>query len=351
VRTTGVPTTGAPTAGAPTARAAQLASPSAAVSTAPGGVAGSSSAVGLSAATQAQGETPATPEATGAPGASAASSPAVVVAQSAQTAQAAQGRPGAVAAARGEGGLSGLSPAPGAGNAHAGAENDAGAGARGFASSAYDARGASPAAASESAATAQPGALQGALAQTSYVTTGLEASPVYGASAAAQAGAPPAVTGAAPTLATGVAMQDMIDAIRASVEIAARQGLTQARITLQPEDLGHISVRLSQTSAGLLARVSAETPAAAQALTAGRAELHQSLSSLGVSLLRLDISSFGQSQAGEQDGHFAGESGASNASRAPGSSEEVEALDTAGEADGAAPRASIAGGELVDVLA
>jgi flagellar hook-length control protein FliK len=203
----------------------------------------------------------------------------------------------------------------------------------------------------ESAATAQPGALQGALTQTSYVTTGSEASPVLGAAAGVQAGAGTAATGAAPTLATGVAMQDMIDAIRASVEIAARQGLTQARITLQPEDLGHISIRLSQTGAGLLARVSAETPAAAQALTAGRAELHQSLSSLGVSLLRLDISSFGQSQAGDQDGRFAGEPGASNTSRAPGSSHEVDGSEPVGEADGAAPRASIAGGELVDVLA
>jgi flagellar hook-length control protein FliK len=248
-----------------------------------------------------------------------------------------------------------LGSAPDAGNAQAGAQNEAGAGARGSASSAHDAGATSPAAGSESAATAQPGALQGALAQTSYVTSGSEASPLYGAAAAAQAGSAAAgagtSTGAAPTLATGVAMQDMIDAIRATVEIAARQGMTQARIALQPEDLGHISIRLSQTSAGLLARVSAETPAAAQALTAGRAELHQSLSSLGVSLLRLDISSFGQSQAGEQDGRFAGEPGASNVSRAPGSSEEVEGSDMAGEADGAGARASIAGGELVDVLA
>jgi len=143
----------------------------------------------------------------------------------------------------------------------------------------------------------------------------------------------------------------MIDSIRATIEIAARQGMTQARIALQPEDLGHISIRLSQTSAGLLARVSAETPAAAQALQAGRAELHQSLSSLGVSLLRLDINSFGQSQAGEQDGRFAGEPGASNASRAPGGSEEGDGSEPVGEPEGAAARATIAGGELVDVLA
>ncbi len=109
-------------------------------------------------------------------------------------------------------------------------------------------------------------------------------------------------------------MQDMIESIRATIEIAARQGATQARIALQPEELGHISIRLSQTSEGLLARVSAETPAAAQALVDGRAELHQSLSSLGLPLLRLDISSFGQSETGAGEGRFAGGSDGSGAS-------------------------------------
>ncbi len=97
--------------------------------------------------------------------------------------------------------------------------------------------------------------------------------------------------------------------------------------------------------------MSAETPAAAQALQAGRAELHQSLSSLGVSLLRLDINSFGQSQTGEQDGRFAGEAGASNASRASDTNEQVDGSEPLGEPEGAAARARIAGGELVDVLA
>jgi hypothetical protein len=288
-------------------------------------------------------------------------------AQTAQTGQPAQGRQQA-ATARGEGGLSGSSSAPGAPGAggasggQAGAQNDAGAGVRGSASWAHGGASEASAAAgsvgSQGAAAAQPGALQGALAQTSYVTSGSEASPLYGA-AAAQAGSAAAGTGAgpgaAPTLASGVAMQDMIDSIRATVEIAARQGMTQARIALQPEDLGHISIRLSQTSEGLLARVSAETPAAAQALMAGRAELHQSLSSLGLSLLRLDISSFGQSQTGERDGSFAGDTGEGGGSGTPGGSggaEEVEGAAPLGAGEeGAAASATISGGELVDVLA
>jgi len=157
--------------------------------------------------------------------------------------------------------------------------------------------------------------------------------------------------GAGSASVAGVAMQEMIDSIRATIEIATRQGATQARIALQPEDLGHISIRLSQTSDGLLARVNADTPAAAQALVEGRSELHQSLSSLGVSLLRLDIGTFGQSQTGERDGRFAGDPGGSGASGTGGENDAVETPEAPGGLEGPAAPSAIAGGELVDVLA
>jgi flagellar hook-length control protein FliK len=263
-----------------------------------------------------------------------------------------QGRAQVNAQAGGDGGLSGSASASGAASAQAGTQNGAGADARGSASGTREARAGSAAQIADDGAASQPGALLGALSQTSSTAAGSETSPLPGAGTqAGSASAAAAATGAAPTLASGVAMQDMIDSIRATIDIAARQGMTQARIALQPEELGHISIRLTQTSDGLLARVSAETPVAAQALQAGRGELHQSLSSLGVSLLRLDISSFGQSQAGDQDGRFAGEAGASNASRASGATEEVDGSEPLGEPEGAAARVSIAGGELVDVLA
>ncbi len=108
----------------------------------------------------------------------------------------------------------------------------------------------------------------------------------------------PQETGAAaeggPVLDSGVDLQGMIDSIRATIEIATKQGMGQARIALQPAELGQIRIHLTQTSDGLLARVTADTPAAAQALAASRGELHQSLSSLGTSLLGLDIGSFKQ---------------------------------------------------------
>jgi len=146
-------------------------------------------------------------------------------------------------------------------------------------------------------------------------------------------------------------MQEMIDSIRATIEIAVRHGSTQARIALQPEDLGHISIRLSQTSGGLLARVTAETAAAAQALADGRGELHRSLSSLGMSLLRLDIGSFGSSEAHDREGRFAGSSDGSGASTQSGAREEGASAETIGEREGAPRPAGLHSGGLVDVLA
>ncbi len=87
----------------------------------------------------------------------------------------------------------------------------------------------------------------------------------------------------------GVGLQEAIEGLHGTIQLAARQGLAQARISLQPEELGEIRINLTQTAQGLLARVSAESPAAAQALAAAHAELRQSLSSLGINLTRLDI--------------------------------------------------------------
>jgi flagellar hook-length control protein FliK len=87
----------------------------------------------------------------------------------------------------------------------------------------------------------------------------------------------------------GVGLQEAIESLHGTIQLAARQGLSQARISLQPEELGEIRINLTQTAQGLLARVTAESPAAAQALAAAHAQLRQSLSSLGINLTRLDI--------------------------------------------------------------
>jgi len=144
-------------------------------------------------------------------------------------------------------------------------------------------------------------------------------------------------------------MQDMIDAIRATVELAVRQGSTQARIALQPAELGEIHIHLSQTAEGLLARVTADTPAAAQALAQGRSELHQSLSSLGLPLVRLDLDTPGQPQTGERQDPGAGEPHRSTSTTTQTISED-DGSATVGELE--APSASLGlGARLVDVLA
>ncbi len=137
----------------------------------------------------------------------------------------------------------------------------------------------------------------------------------------------------------------MIESIHATVELAARQGMAQARLALEPAELGSVRVHLSQTADGLLARVSADTPAAAQLLAAGRGELQQSLSSIGVSLLRLDIGSSGQPQSRDQSGRSTNASKTRTA--AIGVSAESE--EVADEPQTASPTGL--DGALVDVLA
>jgi flagellar hook-length control protein FliK len=152
----------------------------------------------------------------------------------------------------------------------------------------------------------------------------------------------------APLLASGVGMQEMIESIHATIELAARQGVSQARIALQPAELGEIRIHLTQTGDGLLARVTAETPAAAEALAGARSELHQSL---GASLLRLDINSFAQPEGrqGQGTGDASG-SGSSRSGATTGPEGSIDQLQATEGAD-ATPATGPALGELVDVLA
>jgi flagellar hook-length control protein FliK len=96
----------------------------------------------------------------------------------------------------------------------------------------------------------------------------------------------------------GANLQQTIETIHATVALASRQGAASAQIQLEPAELGVVKIHLTQTSEGLLARVSAETAAGAQAIASGQGELHQTLSSLGISLLRLDLGgSFARQEA------------------------------------------------------
>jgi flagellar hook-length control protein FliK len=108
--------------------------------------------------------------------------------------------------------------------------------------------------------------------------------PTSAASAPQPATAPPQ----APTL------HHAIETVRLTVELGVRQGYTHARIQLAPAELGGIQVRLHQTADGVVARITAEHPEAAQTLQQGGAELKRALESAGVSVVRLDIEASGQ---------------------------------------------------------
>jgi flagellar hook-length control protein FliK len=166
-----------------------------------------------------------------------------------------------------------------------------------------------------------------------------------------------------PLLDYGVGLEQAIETLHGTIQLAARQGLAQARIALEPEGLGEIRIHLTQTAQGLLARVTAETPAAAQALAAAHAELRQSLSSLGLNLARLSVGRHGHSAA--QDGGTALGSGGRDGAASSGeaSSRGARSGQTAATAapsdpapdpeaeEDAQPAPAPARGTLVDVLA
>ncbi len=145
----------------------------------------------------------------------------------------------------------------------------------------------------------------------------------------------------------GVDMQQVIDSVRASIEIASRQGIARARIALEPEALGQIRIHLTQTREGILARVSADTPEAARALMAGHSDLAESLRSLGTSLLSLDIGSFSHQQAGEQG---TGAAGSGDGSTRAADEGESQTNNQTGTAEGTAASPASPRGALVDVL-
>lgn len=185
------------------------------------------------------------------------------------------------------------------------------------------------------------------------------AAPLVGTALNGGAAGSPAEPGSG---AYAVGLQEAIESLHGTIQLAARQGLTQARISLQPEELGEIRINLTQTAQGLLARVSAESPAAAQALAAAHTQLRQSLSSLGINLTRLDIGHHDSPRGGGADANGGGQGGAARgegfAGGRPGRSTAIAApADSEAEADSpaadepATPTTAPLHGGLIDVLA
>ena len=146
---------------------------------------------------------------------------------------------------------------------------------------------------------------------------------------------------------SAVTLQEAVDAVKATFTAANQAGISSARISLSPESLGGIKISLSQTPDGLIARVTADHPEAAQTLQQSAGELKRSLEAGGMSLLRLDIGSSGEQGLGgsggsQRDGSSA--DGSWNRGQADGAEE--DATSTQSELTVELPS-----GSLVNVLA
>lgn len=168
------------------------------------------------------------------------------------------------------------------------------------------------------------------------------------ATAPTQGGTP--IAAAAPS--HGVGLEHAVETVRLALRAAADRGVTHARISLTPRELGSIEVHLRQTADGLVARVIAEHATAAQLLHNAGGELRRQLESQGLTLLRLDIGA-----SGEQDGRpgdralangFGDGSGRNRASSDP---DPLAPLDDPTDHASTATTLALPNGALVDVLA
>lgn len=219
---------------------------------------------------------------------------------------------------------------------------------------------ATPATPATQAAPAQPGHPTHAPA-TSDAGRILMSAPASAPSAPAAAPAPvpdaPAAS-AAPTSVPerAVGLDRAVETVRLALRAAAERGVTQARISLNPRELGGIHVHLRHTADGLVARVVAEHGHAAQLLEQAGAELRRSLETQGVTLLRLDIGTHGE-QGGRAAGQQAGFGASGNGARANAGGADAGTPDDGdavpGSVSDASPSTQLAlpNGVLIDVLA
>jgi flagellar hook-length control protein FliK len=117
---------------------------------------------------------------------------------------------------------------------------------------------------------------------------------------AATPAASPAAAQTAPAVAYGVRLAEAAQKVADTISMGTRDGISLARIQLSPESLGTISIRLQQTSDGLIAHVVAEHPEAARMLAQNGDDLRRSLQQNGTTLLRLDIESSDQRRSSAQ---------------------------------------------------
>jgi flagellar hook-length control protein FliK len=155
------------------------------------------------------------------------------------------------------------------------------------------------------------------------------------------------VTQAALPTRYGVSLQHAVDAVHTTIELASRQGATQAKIELSPASLGTIRIQLHRTDDGVTAHVTTDSAATADTLSQGSDDLRRSLQSAGVNLVRLDIEARGDANPQTQD------RAQDSSPRSHGGADSGQ-IDAIGETDTAQTEpttVALPGGALVNVLA
>jgi flagellar hook-length control protein FliK len=139
----------------------------------------------------------------------------------------------------------------------------------------------------------------------------------------------------------------MVETVSTTIENGARQGISQARISLSPASLGGLQIHLTQTADGLVARIVADHSGAAATLRQGSDDLRRSLQAGGLKLVRLDIESSEQRGAASSDPRA--DSGGSGSRQSRGADPDVESAD--GVTNPQVQTIARPAGSLVNVLA
>jgi len=149
-----------------------------------------------------------------------------------------------------------------------------------------------------------------------------------------------------------VTLDHAVETVRLAMRAAADRGVTHARISLSPAELGGIEIHLRHTADGLVAKVIADTTGAAQLLQQSAADLRRELEQQGLTLLQLDIGASGEQagEAGAQRG-FGDLDGGGAAARRLADAPADELLTVATDAPAAPRSLQLPNGALVDVLA
>ncbi|MDW5597702.1 flagellar hook-length control protein FliK, partial [Conexibacter stalactiti] len=199
---------------------------------------------------------------------------------------------------------------------------------------------AEPGAAAQPAAPAPASAAQG---QGNAPAAGHPLGAIHTATAADKAAA------AAPV--RPVTLDHAVETVRLAMRAGAERGVTHARISLSPAELGGIEIHLRHTADGIVAKVIADSAGAAQVLQQSAGDLQRELEQQGLNLLRLDIGASGEQagQAGRQQGFGASADGSRAGLRTAGPEDEL--LTIATDAPAAPTSLRLPNGALVDVLA